>query len=91
MQIVVELKRSVRSCCLPQIPVGVRSSLNRTQDTIHVDVSASLQYETLRDSDEHQRTLLGERLKRTALGHPHVKVRLSKVVDSSRKGMELEA
>lgn len=61
------------------------------QDTIHVDVSASLQHETLHGSGDHQRTALGERLKRTELGHPHVKVRLSNVVDSSRNGMQPEA
>lgn len=72
------------SCWLPQMPVGVRASLNRLQDTLHVDVSASLQHETLSGSGEHQRTVLGERMKRTELRHPQVKIHISKIVDSSR-------
>ena len=66
------------------MPVGVRASLNRLQDTLHVDVSASPQHETVRGAEEHQRAVLGERMKRTELRHPHVQVRLSKIVDNSR-------
>jgi hypothetical protein len=71
---------------LLQMPLGVRSSLNQLQDTIHVEVSASVNHETLRGSDEHQQTVLGKRLKRTELAHPHVMVKLgATVTDSSRK------
>ena len=67
------------------MPLGVRSSLNRVQASIHVEVSASLAAETIEASGDHQRTVLGERVKKTSVAHPHVVVKLGRIVDSSRK------
>ena len=68
-----------------QMPLGVRSSLNRVQDSIHVEVSASLQAETIAASTDHQCTILGDRTKKTEVAHPHVVVKLGRIADRSRK------